>query len=142
MVKEWNKTTGSLPLNAKVTAYGELAGEKLNKDSFWAVVTDISRANENIYVVKDAKGKEYIIPRSLLRHQKRHSVATGHITDDKIHDRHAMQKFMDQELKYLEKYMSDYYPEDIPTGNNVRLHQHSDNASHFKSTGAIIISRL
>ena len=54
--KEWNKTTGALPLNAEVTVYGELAGEEINKDSFWAVVTDITQAEDNIYGVTDAQG--------------------------------------------------------------------------------------
>ena len=34
--------------------------------------------------------------------------------------------------------MKKEFPTDIPTGEIVRLHQHSDNAgSHFKNTGAI-----
>ena len=137
MTKEWNKTTGALPLNAEVTVYGELAGEEINKDSFWAVVTGITQAEDNIYGVTDAQGNTHTITRSLMRHRKRHSVATGHITDDKIHDRHAMQKFTTDELKYLESYMNENFPDDIPTGKITHLHQHSDNATHFKCTGAI-----
>ena len=57
MAKEWNKTKGDLPMNAKVTVYGELAGEELNKESFWATVTDVSRADENFYEVTDAQNK-------------------------------------------------------------------------------------
>ena len=64
-------------------------------------------------------------------------MAYGHVTDDKIHDRHAMQHFTEHELKYLESYMKDNFPDDIPNGYIARLHQHSDNASHFKSTGDI-----
>jgi len=90
MACEWNKTTGSIPVDAEVTVYGELAGEEINKDSFWAIVTDDDEAEEGGYEVTDAQGKIHQIPRSLLRHRKRHSVATGHVTDDKIHDRHAM----------------------------------------------------
>ena len=138
MTSEWNKRTGFLPTGAEVTVYGELAGEEINNDSFWAVVTDISNVEEDIYEVTDAQGKTHQICRSLLRHRKRHSVATGHVTDDKIHDRHAMQHFTTHELKYLEEYMKINFPEDIPKGHIVRLHQHSDNAStHFKNTGAI-----
>ena len=48
-----------------------------------------------------------------------------------------MQKFTTDEMKALEKYMNDNFPDDIPNGKITRLHQHSDNASHFKSTGAI-----
>ena len=135
--KEWNKTTGLLPIGSEVTVHGELSGEKINKESFWAVVTGVSKDVENHYVVTDAKGEKHTFPRSLLRHRKRHSVATGHVTDDKIHDRHAMQKFTDDELKYLEEYMINNFPDDIPEKKIAQLHQHSDNASHFKSTGAI-----
>ena len=48
-----------------------------------------------------------------------------------------MQHFTTHELDYLEAYMKIHFPQDIPEGKIVRLHQHSDNASHFKSTGAI-----
>jgi hypothetical protein len=69
---------------------------------------------------------------------KRHTRAFGHVSDDKVHDRHAMQHFTKQELEELEKYMKQYFPDDIPQGRILRLHQHSDNASqHFKSTGAL-----
>ena len=118
MVNDWNKIKGDLPINAEVTVYGELAGEELNKDSFWAVVTDVSRSAEGVYGVTDADEKKHFIKRSLLRHRKRHSVASGHITDDKIHDRHAMQKFTTDEMKALEKYMNDNFPDDVPTGKN------------------------
>ena len=91
-----------------------------------------------MYEVTDAQGKVHHIHHANLRHRKRHSVACGHVTDDKVHDRHAMQHFTDNELKYLESYMKQNFPADIPTGGIVRLHQHSDNAgSHFKNTGAI-----
>ena len=135
--KEWNKTTGSLPIGAEVTVNGELTGDNVNMESFWAVVTSVDKEDKNLYEVTDAEGKKHMFPRSLLRHRKRHSVATGHITDDKTHDRHAMQKFTDDEMKYLETYMNEYFPEDIPKKKITHLHQHSDNAVHFKSTGAI-----
>ena len=49
-----------------------------------------------------------------------------------------MQHFTDHELKYLEAYMKDKFPADIPKGFIVRLHQHSDNTgSHFRNTGAM-----
>ena len=82
------------------------------------------------------KGKKHTILRSLLRLQKRHSVAFGHVTDDKIHDRYAMQHFTNHELKYLISYMKQHCPDDIPRGSITRLHQLSDNTSHFKSTRA------
>ena len=116
MASEWNKTAGILPLGAEVTVHGELSGEELNKESFWAVVTDVTQAKENIYEVTDAQGKKHTILRSLLYHRTRHSVAYGHVTDDKIHDRHAMQHFTEHELKHLESYMKDNFPDDIPKG--------------------------
>ena len=64
-------------------------------------------------------------------------MATGHITDDKIHNRYAMQKFTDDEMKFLEEYMNKNFPDNIPKKKISHLHQHSDNAVHFKSTGAI-----
>ena len=121
-----------------MTVDGEMVGEELNKDSFWAVVTDDSRAEEDMYEVTDADGKKHIIERHRMRNRKRHSVATGHVTDEKVHDRRAMQHFTDHELKWLESYMKEIYPEDIPKGHITRLHQHSNNTStHFKNTGAI-----
>jgi hypothetical protein len=62
----------------------------------------------------------------------------GHITDDKCHDRFAMQQFTDEELQYTENYMSGNFPNDLIKGHIKWLHQHSDNASqHFKSTGVL-----
>ena len=41
-------------------------------------------------------------------------------------------------MDYLEKYLSEAFPNDLINGRVKRLHQHSDNASqHFKSTGSI-----
>ena len=137
MSANWNKTTGSIPLESEVTVYGELAGEEVNMDSVWAVITDVTQAEDKMYKVTDAQGKQHTILRSLLRLRKRHSVASGHVTDDKIHDRYAMQHFTDHELKYLEAYTKEHYSDNIPKGSITRLHQHSDNASYFKSTGAI-----
>ena len=69
-------------------------------DSCWAVITDDSEAGEGGYEVTDTQGKPHDIRQSLFRHHKRHSVATGHATDDKIYDRHAMQHFTTHELDY------------------------------------------
>ena len=135
---EWNKTTGELPIGAEVTIDGEFSGKAINKESFWVEVTCVSQADETMYEVTDAQGTTHMIARSRLRYRKRHSVASGHVTDDKVHDRRAMQHFTDYELKYLESYLLEYFPEDIPNGHITHLHQHSDNAaSHFKNTGAI-----
>jgi hypothetical protein len=135
---EWNKTTGNLPIGAEVTVDGEFTGDDINKESFWGEVTYISQAEDDMYEVTDGQGQTHHIKRSRLRYRKRHSVACGHVTDDKVHDRHAMQHFTTHELKYLESYLKENFPEDIPKGHITRLHQHSNNATtHFKNTGAI-----
>ena len=46
-----------------MTVDDEMVGEKLNQDPFWVVVTDDSRAEENIYEGTDAAGKKHIIER-------------------------------------------------------------------------------
>jgi len=49
-----------------------------------------------------------------------------------------MQHFTNNELKYLEGYLKQHFPADIPNGHIIRLHQHSDNAGQrFKNTVAI-----
>merc|ERR1712086_986341 len=48
-----------------------------------------------------------------------------------------MQHFTRHKLDYLEAYMKIHFPQDISEGKNVCLYQHSDNASHSKSTGVI-----
>ena len=54
----------------------------------------------------------------------------------KMHDRHAMQHFTTNKLVYLEGYMNEYFPEDIPLGHIARLHHHSNNAGqYFKILG-------
>ena len=88
--KEWNKTKGPLPMGAEVTIHGKIAGDEVNMESFWAVVTGVDEEDETQYEVTDANGEVHVFPRSLLCRRKRHSVATGHVTDDKIHDRCAM----------------------------------------------------
>ena len=106
--------------------------------SFWATVTKVVSLEDEVHEVTDAHDNTHIINQSAFRHRSRQSVACGHITDDKVHDRHAMQHFTNHELKYLEDYMKQKFPADIPKGSIVCLHQHSDNAGqHFKNTGAI-----
>ena len=125
-------------MGAEVTVDGEFSGEDINKASYWAEVAFISQAEDGMYEVTDAKGQTHCIARARLRHRKRHSVASGHVTDDKVHDRRAMQHCTDHELKYLESYLKQRFREDIPKGHIAWLHQYSDNATtHFKNTGAI-----
>ena len=121
-----------------VTVYSEKGGKTVNVNLFWGIVTSMIDAKKGIYEITDKNEAHHRIERSDLRHRKRHSRAFGHVSDDKSHDRHAMQNFTNRELKELERYMNEHYPEDIPTGNFFWLHQHSDNVSqHFKSTGSL-----
>ena len=132
----WNKEDGELENGVEVTVHGEKAGEKVNMNSFWAKITDVLDGEK--YEVTDSSGEKQVIDRAALRHRKKIIVAFGHITDDKKHDRHAMQHFTKKELKTLEDLMKSEYPSDIPDGRIKRLHTHSDNAGqHFKSTGAM-----
>ena len=102
VTSEWNKITGSLPVGAELTVHGKLAGGVINMYSFLAMITDESEAEEGVYEVTDAQSKTHEISRSLLCHHKRHSVATCHVIDNMIHDRHAMQHITTHELDYLE----------------------------------------
>ena len=61
-------------------------------ESFWAVVMGVDKEHGNLYKVTGAEGRKHMLPRSLLCYRKRHSIAIGQITDDKIHDWHAMRK--------------------------------------------------
>ena len=116
----------------------ENAGETINVNLFWGTVTSMIDAEKGIYGITDKNETPHWIERFDLRHGKRHSRVFGHISDDKSRDRHAMQHFTNHELKELELYTNEHYPEDIPTGKLDPLHQHSDNASqHFKSTGSL-----
>ncbi|KAL7534418.1 hypothetical protein ACHAXR_005863 [Thalassiosira sp. AJA248-18] len=142
LAAEWNKTSGKLKVGDEVTVFGELVGEKVNENSFWGKVTRIIDEDKELYEITDKNGNEHNPKRSDLRHRQRHSVACGHVTDDKSHDRYAMQTFTTRELIWLEEYMLTHengrFQADIPDGKIVRLHQHSDNAGqHFKNTGAI-----
>ena len=66
--------------------------------------------------------------------RSRHRVATEHETDNKVHDRHAMQHFTDHKLKYLETYTRENFPEDMPKGHIVCLHHHSKMPAHTSRT--------
>jgi hypothetical protein len=144
MVDEWNKENGELPDGAEVTVNGErYVGEErdkvtINMSSFWARVINVVDKDNGIYRVEDDGGNTHDMPRASLRYRRRHTICCGHISDDKLHDRFAMQQFTRQEMEYLERYMSESFPNDLINGRIKRLHQHSDNASqHFKSTGSI-----
>jgi hypothetical protein len=144
MVDEWNKKDGELEVDAEVTVNGELyigeakADTEINKESYWAKVIRHVGGVDNVYVVEDDDGKQHEVPRENLRHRKRHVICCGHVSDDKRHDRFAMQHFTNKEFIFLEQYMNEHFPNDLINGQIKRLHQHSDNATqHFKSTGAL-----
>ncbi|KAL7490471.1 hypothetical protein ACHAWT_000101 [Skeletonema menzelii] len=111
-------------------------------ESFWAVVQKYTKdedGNETV-TVKDAEGNITTLTRSLLRHRKRHTICVAHLSDDKKHDRFAMQHYTEVELPWLEKYLRENFPNDFDDGckHITRFHRHSDNAAqHFKNTGAI-----
>eukprot|EP00984_Skeletonema_dohrnii_P017124 scaffold7728_cov75-Skeletonema_dohrnii-CCMP3373.AAC.2 len=132
----WNKTEGILEEQNEVTVNGEMFGQDINEDSYWARVTKV--LENDMYEVTDANNKTTTHHRRDLRLRQKHTVAMGHVTDDKTHDRHSMQHFTTHELEWLENYMNQNFPADIPTGRITLVHQHSDNAGqHFKNTGAI-----
>ena len=144
LVDEWNKDTGELPVGAEVTVNGEsyVGDEKdkvtINLSSFWARVTSVVDKENNIYRVEDNGGIMHDLPRASMRYRRQHTIRCGHVSNNKKHDRFAMQRFTRQEMEYLEMYWSKNFPRDLIDGRVKRLHQHSDNASqHFKSTGSI-----
>ncbi len=141
---EWNDEENKLDVGAEVTVNGEhYVGElkekiQINLDSHWEKVIGHNGGSEDVYQVEYEGGRLHEVLRSSLRHHSRHIICCGHFTDDKCHDRFAMQQFTDEELQYIENYMSDNFPNDLINRRIKQLHQHSDNASqHFRSTGAL-----
>ena len=110
----WNKTEGLLEESNEVTVNGEMFGEEVNEDSYCATVTEVLA--DDMYEVTDANNEITIHHRRDLRFREKHSVAMGHVTDDKSHDRHAMQHFTKHELAWSEDYMNENFPNYIPTG--------------------------
>ncbi|KAL7490747.1 hypothetical protein ACHAWT_000278 [Skeletonema menzelii] len=136
LVDEWNKDEGKLDVGNEVTVNGEMSTEEFNVDAFYARVTKV--LNDDMYEVTDVNNYTTNHHRRSLRLRKRHSVAIGHVSDDKTHDRHSMQHFTNQELPWLEGYMKEKFPNDIPDGHIKIFQTHSDNAAqHFKNTGAM-----
>lgn len=143
-IEKWNRSDGELNVGDEVTVNGEryIGNNKetiaIAMDSYWAKVVRHIGVHGDMYQVEDEHGSMHDVRRSSLRHRCRHTICCGHVSDDKLHDRFAMQQFTTRELAYLEQYMSEKFPNDLINGRIKRLHQHSDNASqHFKSTGAM-----
>ena len=61
---EWNKTTGTLPIGAEVTVFGEFAGENVCMHSFWSTITKIISVEDEVYEVTDAHGQTHQTNRS------------------------------------------------------------------------------
>ena len=99
--KEWNKEEGKLPKDAKVTVDGKMAGEEVNLNSFWGQVVKV--CSNGTYEVKDESGKIHVCERKRLRHRVKHSICFGHISDDKSHDRFAMQHYSTREMEWIER---------------------------------------
>jgi hypothetical protein len=122
-VDEWNHEENNLDVGAEVTVNGErYVGElkekiQINLDSHWAKVIGHIGDSEDVYQVEGEGGRLHEVSLSSLRHCSRHIICCGHITDDKCHDHFAMQQFTDEELQYIENYMSDKFPNDLINGH-------------------------
>ena len=82
--------------------FGEKSGEPINMNSGWEVVVDEVDGGAR-YKVEEAEGYIATYERKVLRHRKTHAFCFGHVSDDKTHDRFAMQHYTTMELEYLEK---------------------------------------
>lgn len=140
----WQSCTSELSLGDEVTVechitYQQGALEP-SAGSFWAEVVSLPDMNQSQleperqrYGVQKygqrADEPPIYVERLYLRLRKLETHAFIHISDDKTHDSHAAQAFLEKTLKYLEE-------EQIRTEEHFSaLHIHSDNApSHFKSS--------
>jgi hypothetical protein len=107
--------------------------------SFWAEVVEppshsaAEDPEQQVYGVRRHGAAEDAIEyveRRQLRHRKLHTKAFIHISNDKVHDSHAAQRFLTKTFEYLDEHF-------VKTGIEkfTAWHFHSDNApSHFKST--------
>jgi hypothetical protein len=143
----WKSRDSELSKNAAVTV--ELAAASApgsihpGEGSYWAEVMALPSAAQRAqtseperlqYGVRrhgatDEAPLEWV-ERRYLRHRKLHTKAFIHISDDKTHDSHAAQTFINKTIAYLEEHY-------VQTGKEVfyAWHMHSDNApSHFKSS--------
>ncbi|KOO35179.1 hypothetical protein Ctob_010692 [Chrysochromulina tobinii] len=78
----------------------------------------------------DSEPELEFIERRYLRHRKLQTKVFAHVSDDKTHDSHAAQTFLEKTFAYLEEHY-------VKTGKEkfFAWHMHSDNApSHFKSS--------
>ena len=122
---------------------GELLFELPNPKSFWSKVVSDSYVDNGFNTVEY---NECVIHQCFckrLRLQVEFSIAAGGVSNNKTHNRHYQQNFIDRDIRWLEDYLVRKRPEDVEKGevkfpriNNLFLHK--DNASqNLKITGAI-----
>ena len=127
-VEKWDATEGMLAVGTEVTVNGEKAGEAEAEGSHHAVVAIVH--GDGSYSVDGSKGEgRKVVQRVCLRHRVLVQHVFVGITDDGKHDSYSMQKFSEQEFKWL-------VDNDILKTQMITvLAQHSDNAAqHFKSS--------
>jgi hypothetical protein len=108
-------------------------------NSYWAVVKSEVNVNGTMYTVVEKDGNSSDINQKRLRHREYHSVCCAHISNNKKHDRFAMQHFTTTEIEWIEKYINAKICNDLPGNTITHLHCHSDNAGQpFKNTGALV----
>lgn len=142
-VKERNTSSESLRLGDAVTMNGELVGESVDMESIWATITKVINVENQLNKITDANNNKHHLPWYLVRHRKWHNISFGHVSNNKVHNCQAMQNFIKLETQALVKHILEECSEDLPVGGHIPcLHTHSDNASHFKSTGAMHVHTI
>lgn len=139
--EEWLDRRSLLPIGSEVTVQDEgddFGSDKPTKGAFYAMVVDApdKEGEHELYAVKVlghptlADGSVIAaIKRERLRHRQKFTTATIGVTDEKRHDSHTTQHFLEKQFQHwlLSVDREQYWA----------WVGHSDNASHFKS-GAMI----
>ena len=110
MSDKLNKVSGKLDKYDEVTVYGKfyIKGQprpNINQDYYWTVVT--GHICGDLYRLEDKEGGVFEVERIRTRLRKRHVVCCAHVSNEKKHDRFAMQHFSTAELEWLEEYMKE-----------------------------------
>ena len=143
LLSSWQKSSGQLMVGEEVTVDPELVLAELwgnhSEPSYWATIVKAGGSHEkSLYTVEDEHGTKHQMQRKFLRHRKWHTVAMIGVTSDRKHDSYATQYFMTEQQKWWEEKYVKTKKEPI-----TRLHVHSDNATHFKSSKSLnFLSRL
>ena len=81
-------------------------------DSYWAEIVRVPTTSDEVprekrlYGVRKLHAAEddiVFVERHLLRHRKLRTMAFIHISNDKTHDSHAAQTFLNKTFEYLQK---------------------------------------